>query len=194
MILIANSCVGGYIYKNEMQQPYMSPFIWSLVDFESMLWLLKNFYTINFKRIKMFDIGSNESNNWEFGLIIDGHVKVKYIHYKFSSNAVEPVIKNVDVYYCRIWEYIIDKYLERIQRMKTCGGKPLFIFANWFDTPETKLTYEQLSVLDALHREDIICAPDVIYSEFRYIKQTSRETNKRLYNTGLAKKIYAEFM
>ena len=82
--------------------------------------------------------------------------------------------------------------MERVRRMITCGTNPLFIFANWFNKPETTLTYGQISILDSLHRNDIICATDVIYPEFHYVKQITRESNKRLYNTGLAKKIFSE--
>lgn len=194
MILIANSCVGGYLYKNELNQSFQTPFIWSLVDFNSMLYLIQNLNTINFNKIEMTDTGNIKDGTWSFSINIDSNVLVKYIHYKFSMDAKKPTVKGIDVFYNKIWEYIIEKYRTRVHRMICANTTPTFIFANWFDVPETKLTYERLSILNSLQRNNIICATDIIYPEFQHLKQVTREPNKRLYNTGLAKKIYMEIL
>ena len=57
--LISNSCVGGFIYRDNVRCAYQTPFIWNLIDFESMYYLIKNFQDINFKNydIKKMLIG-----------------------------------------------------------------------------------------------------------------------------------------
>lgn len=189
MNVIGNSCVGAYIYKNHLKKNYENPFTWALVDFDSMLYLIKNYDKIDFNKFKLV-----KDDNWNFSIIVDGHVKINYIHYKLDRTAKTPTTKKVDVFYCKIWEYIVLKYLERTKRMLCLKEKPLFIFANWFDVPETNLTYDQMKILDSLKRNDIICASDKIYPEFKHIKQISREANEKLYNKGLAKNIYERFI
>lgn len=189
MNIIANSCVGGFIYKNELKVPFQNPFIWNIIDYNSMLYLVKNYDKINFENFELM-----KDKNWNFSLIIDGKVKIQYVHYKFNANCNKPTTKYIDVFYNKIWEFIVSKYILRLDRMKKDKSRPIFIFANWFDKPETLLTYKQLQELDSLKNNNIICAVDKIYPEFKYIKQITREHSKKIWNPGLAKKIYDKFL
>lgn len=189
MNIICNSCVGGFIYKNELKCPFQNPFIWNIIDFNSMLYLVKNYNNINFNN---FDLVKDK--NWNFSIIIDKHITIQYVHYKFDAKANKPYIKYIDYYSNKVWEYIVQKYVERKNRMLASKEKPLFLFANWFDKKETALSYNQLKILDNLHKDNIICAVDKIYPEFKNIKQITREHNKKIWNPGLAKKIYEKFI
>jgi len=189
--IISNSCVGGFIYRDNIRCSYQTPFIWNLVDFESMHYLIENFRDINFKK---YDI--KKDANWSFSIVVEDKIELKYIHYKFDKNANEILHKDIDVYYNRIWEYIVDKYDKRVNVMLNNTSNPLFIFANGWNPPETILTYNQLNILNDLKKDNIICAVDKIYPEFTNIKQTLRNTGTAKYgaNPRLAKKIYDEFL
>lgn len=40
---------------------------------------------------------------------------------------MQPRVNKNDVYYCKIWEYIVDKYEERLKRMLMKNETPVFI-------------------------------------------------------------------
>lgn len=189
MNIICNSCVGGFIYKNELKSPFTNPFIWNIIDFKSMCYLVKNYDAIDFDNYELV-----KDKNWNFSIIIDDNVKVQYVHYKFSPKCPKPTTKYIDVYYDRIWEFIVDKYESRLARMKQSKEPPLFLFANWFNKTETLLSYQQLNLLNSLNRDNIIVAVDKICPEFVHLKQVTRDTNKKIWNPGLAKKIYDQFI
>ena len=188
MNIICNSCVGGFLYKNELKCEFKNPFIWNIIDFNSMLFLVKNYDKINFNNFEL-----KKDKNWNFSIIIDNHITIQYVHYKFDAKANKPYIKYIDLYSNKIWEIIVNKYEERTKRMINENKKPIFIFANWFDKPETILSYNHLKILDDLHKDNIICAVDKIYPEFKNIKQICREHNNKIWNPGLAKKIFNKF-
>ena len=189
MNIICNSCVGGFIYKNELKCSFKTPFIWNIIDFNSMYYMTKNYDQINFENYEL-----TKDKNWNFSLIIDKKIKIQYVHYKFNAKCNKPITKYIDVYYNKIWEFIVNKYESRLARMKAENSKPIFIFANWFDKPETILSYSQLKLLNDLNKDNIIVAVDKIYPEFTNLKQIIREHNKKIWNPGLAKKIYDKFL
>ena len=70
----------------------------------------------NFENYEIDKVGEGLSNN--FQIVIEGKYHIKCIHHHFDANADKPFIKGTDVYYNRIWEYINEKYLKRLERMK----------------------------------------------------------------------------
>jgi len=186
---IVNSCVGAYLYKLCMKKKFDNPFMWGLIDFNSMYYMIQNFENINFKNFELL-----KDNNWNFSLKIDDKIIIKYIHYKFDPKATKIIKKDFDVFYNKIWEYIIQKYEERLERMLNIKEEPIFILANWYNVPETNLTYQQLKLLNDLNKNSIIVGVDKIYSELTNLKQIIRDNDKPLYNRGLAEKIYIEFI
>ncbi len=124
MNIISNNCLGGFIYKDFLQIKYENPFIFSLMDYDDFLYLLENYETIDFENFELI----KESEKFEnFGIIIEGKIKVRFIHSKFDKECKIPTIKVfhdektmrtvTDIYYNKIWEYIVEKYLSRIKRM-----------------------------------------------------------------------------
>lgn len=190
MNIICNSCVGGFIYKNELKCSFKNPFIWNIIDFNSMLYLIKNYEKINFNNYELI-----KDKKWNFSIIIEKNIRIQYIHYKFDAKANKPYTKDIDYYSNKIWEYIVQKFEERKNRMIKEKTKPYFLFANGWNPPETILTYNQLKMLNDLKKDNIICAVDKIYPEFTNIKQTLRNNGTAKYGTNpiLAKKIYNEF-
>ena len=122
MNIISNTCVGAGIYKNCLNKPYSNPFMWNLIDYDSMYKLIKNYDKINFKNIKVEKLNKEVNNS--YAVIIDNSITIKYIHYRYDKTKTEPEIKGVDVFYNKIEEYIKEKYLTRLKLMKE---KPVFI-------------------------------------------------------------------
>ena len=187
MKIIANSCVGGYLYRDYCRCNYQTPFIWNLIDFKSMYNLISNFRNLNFK-----DYDIKKDRNWNFSIIIEKVIEVKYIHYKFDPHANNVIHKGIDVYSNKIWEYIAEKYEKRVERMVNNTSTPIFILANGWNPPETILKYNHLKMLNDLNQNNIICGVDKVYPEFYNLTQTLRYTGPIQYgaNMRLAKKIY----
>lgn len=136
MNIITNSCVGGYLYKDYFKIPYENPFIWSYIDFNSFIYLMMNFKTINYKNIRI------ENNNH---IIIDDKVDVHYLHYIKDNSCSKPtfVKKDNTIRYSNIEDYTLDKYLRRLSRMNI-DDNPIFIFAHSY----IYLNKEQLNKLN----------------------------------------------
>ena len=187
MNIIANSCCGGHLYKSLFKQPFQNPFIWNIIDFNSMLYLIKNYDKINFNNYELI-----KDNKWNFKIIIDNHIIIQYVHYKFNEKCNKPIRKGMDVFYNKIWEYIVEKYEDRKNRMIRNKESPIFILADWWDRPDTQLTYNRLKLLNDLNQNNIICGVDKIHPEFKNIKQFIRKT-KIVHNDGIAIEIFNQF-
>jgi uncharacterized protein (DUF1919 family) len=118
--IVCNDCVGARIYQ-EKNQKYANPFSWCLIppkDFEK---LYENFDNINFKNYRL-----DKEGQW-YKIIIDEKVTVFYPHYRYDPDFKELKSKipgDLTVYYCKIEDYIKERYEERLSRM---SGKPIFI-------------------------------------------------------------------
>lgn len=127
MILISNTCLGSWITSRCLNEPFTHPFAWNLIDALSMQNIIEYWYEINWLNAEIYDI-----NNM-FGIKIDNKVKVLYPHYRFDATASTIRKQDIDIYYCRIWEYIFAKYIERakrlLQEMKTTKRFPYFLLA-----------------------------------------------------------------
>lgn len=144
MNIISQNCLAGNIYKNHLKSEFENPFIWTVIDFNSMLYLIQNWNSINFKNYELV-----KDKNWNFSIIIDEKIKIQYVHYKFNpacKNLMKDKIGNI--YYCKIWEYIVHKYEERMNRMLAKNEEPIFCICN-FNTifPDAIYTEEQLEIL-----------------------------------------------
>lgn len=83
--------------------------------------LILNYNTINFWNWKL-----QKDEKWNFSIVIDNMVTVKYVHYHFSPNDATMRTNGVDVFYQKIWEYIAAKYITRLKRMTF---PPVFVIA-----------------------------------------------------------------
>lgn len=152
MIFISHNCLSGHLY-HLIGQKYTSPFIWTVIDFNSMKILITEWEKINFKNYRL-----EKDDKWNFRIVIDDKIKVQYVHYKFDQSATMLVKKGPgDICYNRIWEYIISRYEERINRMNKETSKPIFCIAN-FNTifPDAIYTEEQLKELEQYENVKIL--------------------------------------
>lgn len=144
MNLISQNCLSGHLYKNHYKEEFGNPFIWTVIDFNSMLYLISHWGTIDFKNYELI-----KDNSWNFSITIDNKVKVQYVHYKFNQSCKTPLLDNVgNIHYNKIWEYIIKKYEERLKRMYENKEEPIFCICN-FNTifPDAIYTEDQLKIL-----------------------------------------------
>ena len=118
--IIANNCVGARIYQIK-GEAYNTPFVWCLVSPEDFLYLYENFNIINFKNIRI-----EKDGEWYF-IRVDDKIKIYYPHYRYDENCNIPAkrgIGELNIYYCNIEDYIVEKYKSRLSRMTE---EPLFI-------------------------------------------------------------------
>lgn len=125
MNLISNTCTGALVYRDYLKQIYNNPFCWNYIDCESYYKLITNFEQINFNNYELI-----KKDNWNFYIKIDNLVMVYYPHYKFSKEYNEVTPLKDDVYYNKIWEYIIEKYKTRTKRMLELNERPIFIIGS----------------------------------------------------------------
>lgn len=166
MNIISNNCLGGFFYKNNNIQ-YTNPFIWSAILADSMYYLIKNWKNINFNN---YIIEKSEFNNTQnkldiFKLIIDNNIIAHYTHFHFNSTDNKPRIKGFDVFYNKIWEYVINKYENRLKRM---NEEPIFIILGEYERNGTNMydyTFEkEKKILDIKTNYKIILITK--YKEF----------------------------
>lgn len=148
MNIISHNCLGGYLYNNIIKIPYENPFIWTVIDYGSMFNLITKWDIIDFNNYEL-----EKDYKWNFYIIIDNLVKLQFVHYKYDPKAKtlignrEKVIGDT-VYYCKIWEYIVEKYTTRLQRMLDKNEPPAFCICNFkSDFTDACYTHEQLNEL-----------------------------------------------
>lgn len=145
MNLISHNCLSGYLYKNHLNERFENPFIWTVIDFNSFIYMIKNWEKINFNNYVLC-----KDEKWNFYIIIDEHIKIQYVHYKFDKNVsfCDKTGPGTDIRSNKIWEYIIEKYEERVSRMITNNEKPIFCVCNSKTVfNDCKYTNEQLNIL-----------------------------------------------
>ena len=123
MNLISNNCFGGMYLRREKLQ-FKNPFIWTAINCKDFLNVIHNFDTINWMNYEII-----KDKNWNFFINIDNKCKLNCVHYRFSKTDDKPRKSYVDVFYSKIWEYINEKYLTRLERMKE---PPIFLI-DWTD-------------------------------------------------------------
>ena len=130
MNIITNNCVGGFVYKELLNEPYNNPFIWTRIPGESFLELVDNFDNIDFNDFVLGKVGEGLSNN--FKITIQNKIDILYTHYHFDAKCKEIVFagkRKNDIKYNKIWEYIYETYVKRSKRINKNDKK----FIIWYD-------------------------------------------------------------
>ena len=73
--LIGNSCIASWITTKLLNQAFINPFTWCIMDFESSYNLVKNWNDLNFKNFELV-----KDDNWNFSIIVDNLIKIQYVH------------------------------------------------------------------------------------------------------------------
>lgn len=138
--IIANNCIGGFLYKFSKKQ-FPNPFIWTSMYFEDFLFLIQNYDKINFDD---YLIEKHEKDKRLFNINIENKITVRCPHWLFDPAYQNPtLVDKVNIKYCRIWLYINEKYTSRLKRLQENTEKPVFImdFKDWLKCDENKLRF-----------------------------------------------------
>lgn len=152
MNLISQNCLTGDLNRYYFHNEYQNPFVWTVISFNDMYKLINEWDNINFLNYTLV-----KDKNWNFSIVIDNKIKIQYVHYKFSPQDNKPRKVGVDIYYNKIWEYIVEKYEKRIKRMLEKNQKPIFCICNFKTIYKDAIyTKEELSILEKYNNVKIL--------------------------------------
>lgn len=169
MNIIGNTCIGARLYQLN-NSCYTNPFMWSIVDADSMIKLIENYKHIDFYN---YDISKSDYYNrtsfyrnqyknelkqplFIFKITIDGLVDVHYVHYRFNAYKTTPTVNGANVEGNRIYEYVVEKYISRVKRMVENNEQPKFVVtALEYDYTFKKQQF--IANLDTEYKTVIIC-------------------------------------
>lgn len=184
MNIICNNCAGAAIYKYCLNTPYANPFIWC---FSNLYDVMTNFYMVNWRNVRVYNDLPDLYGVWHIN--IDNKIDLKFVHALFDPNASKPTIDVWKIRYNRIWEYLLDKYIIRLQRMFNEHTEPIFINfiqnANDIMHPIERFSQRFISIAPS----DICPDADIVYSKSKQlnphhpvnvIKYTKTEVLNRL--------------
>lgn len=150
--IISHNCIGARIYQQKNME-YGNPFMWSVIPPEDFWYLYNHYDDIDFSNIELTKIKNDNV------VIVDGKVKVYYVHYRFDKNAKTPIQKikdGVDIYYNKIDEYILEKYNSRLKRMLEQGVRPIFIVSDREFVVNKNLNMHKNDLMKYVNKEDCI--------------------------------------
>ena len=155
MNLIGSCCISSHLLRL-YGFGNTNPFAWTVIDFESFYTLLTDYDNIDWQNIE-FSRGPHpwRKNVPVFYLTIDGKVKICFPHMLFDPNAKQPTKRGADVFYCKIWELIVQKYQERLNKMLD-AGKPSMFIAEWEERNYDESAFEKLLGLDLKYKVVVI--------------------------------------
>ena len=89
--------------------------MWTLMSAQDFIYLVQNFKSIDFSKIKLTTDIYKEKLVYK--LIVDGKLNVLYIHHKKDKTKMIPTKIKRDIWYANIENYIIDCWNRRLKRM-----------------------------------------------------------------------------
>ena len=157
-IVISNNCLASCIYRDIINIPQPTPFVWNVIQQDDFIKLIKNFDSINFLNFEVdFDTVAQE-----YYILIDGLVKVYYTHYKYKEDAEEKYTgfepgHGYMTYTNKVIEYTTEEYIKRVNRLlkaKEEGAEFIFFydsgcFQSWVERIDTYLNrkHKEISAL-----------------------------------------------
>lgn len=161
MLVISNNCCGGRLYQIT-ETVYNNPFMWCEVPYDSIIYLMKNYDKINWYN---YNFEKSQINKNTFIINVENNISIHYVHYKFNSNAKTIIIpkktkdiRNMsnDVEYCKIWEYVNEKYLVRTERMIKSKENPIFLIMEKTYPYKQKYTLNDIAECNSPYKRIII--------------------------------------
>ena len=132
MLVISNNCCGGRFYQ-QTNMKFNNPFIWMICPYDSIIYTMNNFDKMNWFN---YEFEKSKLRENTYIIKVENNIEIHYVHYKFDSNANSIIQEKKfdkeeqwtgDVLYCKIWEFINQKYNERVNRMLSSKEKPIFL-------------------------------------------------------------------
>lgn len=162
MLVISNNCCGGRLYQ-QTNNKFNNPFTWMVAPYDSIYHTMVNFDKINWFN---YDFEPSKLRPNTFIIKVENIIELHYVHYKFDPNAKSIIQEKKfdveehwtgDVYYCKIWEFINEKYIERTKRMLSLNEKPCFLIRDEdFANTNSKHTIKDIAYCDSPYKRIII--------------------------------------
>ena len=135
-MIISNNCVGARLYQ-QLNKEYDTPFIWCRVYYDDILHIIDGFKNVLFENYKLI------KKEGVFGIRVDDSFDIMYPHYikdeKYKVPTQMTGQQGLDIRYCDIENYVIEKYKTRIARITS--DNMLYVL---IQTPDID-TYEKLT-------------------------------------------------
>lgn len=172
MNIISQNCLSAEIYKL-LNVAYQNPFVSTVIQFDSMKYLIEHWDTIDFDN-PVFEL---TEDNYPVA-IFDNTCRIEYVYYRQSKEFDAPRLEGAYVFYKNCIELVSEKYKRRLARMKNTA-KPIFCICN-FKTiyKNTIYTKEQLDELAKYDNVKILTGTETLEPNF---------AAKRFYDVCLAK-------
>jgi hypothetical protein len=117
--------------------------MWNIIEAKSMINLIAHFDGIQFSHINVTESDYFiRSPSWQsifkrsgehiptiYKIVIDNLINVHYVHYRLDYRYNKPTVNGIDIYSAKIWEYIVQKYVERTRRMIETHEPPVFVIS-----------------------------------------------------------------
>ena len=118
------------MYK-ALNLPYQNPFIFTRIWADDFLKLLREFDTIDFEN---YILNTNSGRLVEevenFHILLDDKIKIYFKHHRFRSTANSLEFSGPNMYYNKVWEYLIKKWDERIKNLFKNKSKKIIVLDN----------------------------------------------------------------
>lgn len=134
MIYIGTNCVSSRIYE-KLHIPFNNPLCWGRMIYTDFKKLLTNWENINFDNINISKLNNSH-------ILIDNQIDFFYQHYKYDKNYETPTKNGIDIFYKKIYQYIFEKYFERLQRMDK-NDKKTYILHQQITQNEYQITDDE---------------------------------------------------
>ena len=85
MLIISNSCVGGFLYRDFYKVQYNNPFIWSSIPVEEMIKMINNFNNINWYNYKIILIEAKSVKKKYVRIIVDDKFYINFPHHIYIN-------------------------------------------------------------------------------------------------------------
>lgn len=172
MNIITNNCLGGFIYRDILKSEYQNPFIWTYIKTNEFIFLCENYNKINFHNYELGKKGNTKNNLF---IKIDNKIDLDFHHIWFDETCLIPTIKEsingCDIHYNKPWEYIIEKYEKRLNRMD--NKKFYFYFDNGLE--DISNLEHLINICENQKVFGMIISHRIKYRDSKYVLQLSSE-------------------
>ena len=185
--IISNNCIGARYYQNNHIQ-FQNPFMWNLIKLTDFIFLIENFDKIDFNNIKLYfsknEVKKDHDSDKCSTILLDNYIHIYFIHHHYTElhkcqKCIRITGKDYEIIGNYILEYLKNKWLNRVNRLKT-NNNIIFVY---YDTPDlTNTNIDKLINIKSQYK--IILLSNTNYKDqcaktnnIFYIKPKSKNTN-----------------
>lgn len=164
MLIISNNCSGAYLYK-KLKCQFNNPFMWMICPYESFYYLMNNFDKINWED---YEFTKSKLKENTFCIKIENKIELHFVHHIWdkTKTSLLKLEESKDwpgeIRYAKIYEYINEKYIERVKRMIAYNEKPTFLIKeDSFGNESSKISPIDFCQNDKKYKTIILTSKDI---------------------------------